>query len=373
LGEDKWKLAFATGLADRPWICTIVAGNLRALEQQVAKAKARFRLATEAAVFSCYEAGRDGFWLHRWLVENNIGNIIVDPASIETNRRQRRKKTDRLDAGNLVNMLVRHHLGEKKWSVVRVPSPEEEDRRHLHRDLLELTSAKTEQTNRIRGLLASVGARVGTIDVGFEAELDQVRTADGQPLAAGLKERLRRECARWQALQRELGQLRRQRNGIIHQGEDQDYVQKTRTLMRLKGIGAHSAWIFVLELFGWRRIQNRRQLGALVGLDPTPYDSGKSERERGISKAGNRRLRWLAVEIAWSWLRFQPTSALSEWWRRRFGAGSKRLRKIGIVALARKLLIALWHFLERGEVPAEATLVDWRAKLVHSSGGVAMV
>jgi transposase len=315
------------------------------------------------AVCSCYEAGRDGFWLHRWLIEHGIGNVIVDAASIEVNRRYRRQKTDSLDAAKLVAMLIRHHAGEKLWSVVRVPSREDEERRHLHRDLEEMKAEATQHRNRIRGLLAGVGARVAEINAGFAELLPTVRAADGRELPASLRERLLLEFERLQFAERQISARERQRNHKVRDGDHEEHVLKVRKLMQLRAIGTHSAWVFVLELFGWRRVNNRRQLASLVGLTPTPYNSGADEREQGISKAGNRRMRTLLVEIGWCWLQYQESSALSKWYRKRFSGGSKRQKKIGIVALARKLLIALWKYLERDEVPEGAVLVDWRTKL----------
>jgi transposase len=363
LGAYEWKLAFSPSVGTAARLRAIGAGNLAALLREIELAKKKFGLAADAPVCSCYEAGRDGFWLHRWLVGQGIGNLIVDAASIEVNRRYRRRKTDRLDAAKLVSMLIRHHAGEKLWGVVRVPNPADEDRRHLHRDLEELKGERTQHGNRIKGLLAGVGARLAEVNASFPEALAALRTADGQEVPAALRERLLREFERFQFVQRQIWALERQRKRTLRDGDGQPHVEQARKLMRLRGIGAHSAWVFVLELFGWRRVQNRRQLASLVGLTPTPYDTGVSEREQGISKAGNRRLRTLLVEVGWCWLHYQGQSALSQWYRERFGRGSARLKKIGIVALARKLLIALWKYLERDEVPAGAELVDWQTKL----------
>jgi transposase len=364
LGANEWRLGFSTGLGVPVRLRTIGAGNLPRLLCEIELAKKKFGLADDVPVCSCYEAGRDGFWLHRWLVEQGIGNVIVDAASIEVNRRYRRKKTDSLDAAKLVAMLIRHHAGEKLWSVVRVPSREDEERRHLHRDLEEMKAEATQHRNRIRGLLAGVGARLAEINGNFPEMLPTGRTADGRGVPGELRERLLREFERLQFVQQQIRSLERQRNRKLRDGDHEEHVVKARTLMRLRAIGPHSAWVFVLELLGWRRLDNRRQLASLIGLTPTPYSSGEDEREQGISKAGNRRLRTLLVEIGWCWLQYQPSSALSQWYRKRFGGGGKRQKKIGIVALARKLLIALWKYLEHGELPEGAVLVDWRSKLV---------
>jgi len=247
--------------------------------------------------------------------------------------------------------------------VVQVPSVADEDRRQLHRDLLELKAERTQHSNRIKGLLAGCGLATPTIDAQFLEMMAQLRTWDGQPVPAELEQRLRREYERWQLVDRQIRDLDKERARKIRTSKD-GTIAKVRHLLQLRGIGANSAWLFVMEFFGWRRIRNRKQLAALAGLTPTPYQSGDSECEQGISKAGNRRLRTMAVEIAWCWLHYQPGSALSLWYEKRFAKGSSRQRRIGIVALARKLLVALWRFLETGEVPAGAEVVTWKKGLL---------
>jgi transposase len=364
LGWNEWKLAFGTGPADSPRLRSIGGRNTQALLQEIAKAKKRFGVPDDAPVHSCYEAGRDGFWLHRFLESQGIDNQVVDSSSIEVKRHGRRRKTDRLDAGKLLSMLIRWQQGERNvWSVVQVPSVADEDRRQLHRDLLELKAERTQHSNRIKGLLAGCGLATPTIDAQFLEMMAQLRTWDGQPVPAELEQRLRREYERWQLVDRQIRDLDKERARKIRTSKD-GTIAKVRHLLQLRGIGANSAWLFVMEFFGWRRIRNRKQLAALAGLTPTPYQSGDSECEQGISKAGNRRLRTMAVEIAWCWLHYQPASALSQWYEKRFAKGSSRQRRIGIVALARKLLVALWRFLETGEVPAGAEVVTWKKGLL---------
>lgn len=364
LSWSEWKLAFATGPADSPRLRSIGARNTQALLQEIAKAKKRFHLPDDARVCSCYEAGRDGFWLHRFLESQGIDNRVVDSSSIEVPRRGRRRKTDRLDAGKLVSMLIRWHHGERQvWSVVQVPSVADEDRRQLHRDLLELKGERTQHSNRIKALLAGCGLALPHIDAQFAEALATLRTWDGQAVPAELQQRLRREYERWQLVDRQIKDLENERGRRIRTGKEKG-VSQVRQLLRLRGIGANSAWLYVMEFFGWRRIRNRKQLAALAGLTPTPHQSGDSDHEQGISKAGNRRLRTMAVEIAWCWLRFQPGSGLSQWYQKRFAKGSSRQRRIGIVALARKLLVALWRFLETGEIPAGAEAVPWKQGLL---------
>jgi transposase len=274
---------------------------------------------------------------------------VVDASSIEVNRRRRRAKSDSLDAAKLVGMLIRWFNGEKKlWGVVNVPSAEEEARRQLHRELIVLKTQRTEHVNRIKGLLATVGLSI-VVDVHLVESLDQLRQWDGSAVPPSLRERILREFERWQLVNTQIRALHTQRTQQIRDPETPQGDQ-VRLLLDLKGIGENGAWLLVHEFFGWRQIRNRRELASLAGLTPTPYNSGESQREQGISKAGNRRVRWIMVELAWCWLRFQPHSELSRWYDRRFDGGNARLRKVGIVALARKLLVALWKYLERGVV-----------------------
>ena len=349
LGEANWKLGFSIGLAQKPRRRKIEARDLVALGEEISLAKRRFHLPETAAVKSCYEAGRDGFWLHRYLEEVGVENLVVDSASIEVNRRARRVKTDRIDVGKLLNMLMRYHHGEEKvWSVVHVPGVEEEDMRHLHRQLSRFKTDRTRHICRIEGVLASQGVRV-PLHADFLDKLEATRLWDGRPLPPGVRARVKREYATLQYVQGQIKQLKEERKELIETSED-PAIEKVRQLMKLRAIGENSAWLFVMEFFGWRKFRNRREVGALAGLTPTPYQSGEESRELGISKAGNRWVRCMAIEIAWCWLRYQPESELTHWFDRKFGH-SKRTRKTGIVALARRLMIALWRYLDMGEIP----------------------
>jgi transposase len=306
-------------------------------------------------VFSCYEAGRDGFWLHCYLTAQGVTNLVVDSASIEVSRRRRRVKTDRLDVGKLLLMLVRYVQGEKKvWSVLHPPSPQEEDQRQLHRELMALKRERTHHINRIKGLLASQGVCLA-IKADFLTQLETVRLWDGSGLLAGLRTHVVREYQRYQLVQEQVHQLDLERSEAIRTG-DTLAIQQVRQLLLLKGVGVNTAWLYVMEFFSWRSFRNRRELGSLSGLTPTPFQSGDTAHEQGISKAGNRPIRAMAIELAWFWLRYQPNSALSHWYLTRFAHGNSRMRRIGIVALARKLLIALWQYLKFGLLPAGACL-----------------
>jgi transposase len=358
LSRSTWKLAFTTGAGQKPRLRSIAAGGLVGLAFEIKTAKERFGLPPDAKVISCYEAGRDGFWLHRYLAKEGVRNAVVDSASIEVNRRKRRAKSDRLDAIKLVSMLIRWHQGEGHvWAVVRVPDADDEDRRQLHRDLIRLKAERTEHDNRIKGLLAGLGLSVTKIDAGFAERLGRLRQWDGSEVPAGLRQRLTRELERRQLVARQINELESERRKGSRDRTDPQ-MDQVRRLLRIKGIGKDTAWLLVREIFGWRRIKNRRELAGLAGLTPSPYDSGESRREQGISKAGNRRVRWMMIELAWLWLRYQPDSELSRWFRERFGAGNGRARKTGIVAVARKLLVALWKYLETGEVPAGAEVSE---------------
>jgi transposase len=358
LGNTTWKLAFRTGHAHAPRLRTIPARDLGQLAAEIAAAKARFGLPADAPVVSCYEAGRDGFWVHRALRALGVVNHVVDSASIQQNRRKRRAKSDRLDATALVALLLRHHAGERGvWSVVHVPSIADEDRRHLHRELFTLTRQRTRQVNRIKGLLALHGVALPRLR-GLPATPPVLRDWSGTPLPPALTARLAREWTRLRTTQRELLALRAARRRLltaVDSGADPTLLM-VRQLLALKGVGEVSAWLYTTEFFGWRAFRNRRQVAGAAGLTPTTQSSGDTEREQGISKAGNTIIRALAIELAWSWVRRQPMSALTRWYRARFSAGGPRQRRIGIVAVARKLLIALWRYLETGLLPEGAVL-----------------
>ena len=366
LGETSWKLAFGQGVAQKPRQREIAARDRDAFKRELEAAKERFGLPQDTRVVSCYEAGRDGFWLHRFLSSLGVQNVIVDSCSILVDRRKRRAKTDRLDAQKLLNMLIRWTQGEKGvWRTVEVPSVADEDARQLHRELDALRHEQTRHINRVKGLLAGCGLTV-EIRRDLPQRLQELRLWDGTALPPELHQRLLREFQRMQEVNRQVRELEQERMERIRKQGSDTAVAQVRKLLRLKAIGVNSAWLFVREVFAWRKIKNRRELAALVGLVPTPYQSGDSAREQGISKAGNRRMRAMSVEIAWCWLRFQPQSALSAWYMRRFGYGSRRQRRIGIVALARKLLVALLKYLETDTIPEGAKLEDWRKKIHYT-------
>ena len=357
LSHLKWKLAFSNG--EKMRTVTIEARHLDKLHEEIEKAKQRFGLQGQIRVVSCYEAGRDGFWLHRYLLSCGIENVVVDSASIEVNRRKRRAKTDRIDVRKLLHKLLRYHGGEQLvWSVVNVPSEQAEDGRQLHRELEVLKKERTMHRNRLKSLLIQQGIVVSNPSSRkFLIQLETLRTWDGKELPADLKSRIIRDHGRLRMVEEQIYALDKEREKRVA-AADTDAMKQVEQLMTLVGIGMNSSWKFVMEFFGWRDFKNGKQIGALSGLTPTPYDSGSSLREQGISKAGNERVRTLAVEMAWVWLRFQPQSKLSKWYTQRFAEGGKRMRRIGIVAMARRLLIDLWRYLEHGVVPEGARLVN---------------
>lgn len=355
LGWSRWRLAFASAMGQRAWQITIPARNVLALTDAIRKAKQRLGLSEACPVFSCYEAGREGFWLHRLLQQMSVANLVVDSSSIEVNRRARRAKTDRLDAEKLLSMLLRYQMGEKDlWSVVQVPTSEQEDGRHLQRQIRTLKKERTRQINRIRGLLANQGVAVKANRRGLLEPLDSIRIWDGSPLPEGLRRRVEVEVARHDFTHRQLLDLECERDARIRQSGDRA-AEIARRLMTLRGVAQVGAETYSRE-FSWRGFKNRRQVGSLIGLTSTPHQSGDSSQERGISRAGNRHMRGIAIDLAWLWLRQQPQSDLTLWFNQRFASGSPRLRKIGIVALARKLIIALWRFADFGEIPKGALL-----------------
>ena len=289
LGEKHWRLSLSDGVHS-PSRYTVSAGDTAALLECIAKAKARCGLAPQAGVRSCYEAGRDGFWLHRWLVEQGIDNIVVDSASIEVNRRARRAKTDRLDGEKLLSMLIRYQAGEPRvWSVVRVPTPEQEDARRAHRELGRLGHERTAHINRIRGLLVLNNLRVKYVGGRL---WQRWWTGHAKELPPCVRAEIERESERLVLVKQQMDTIEAAQRQAVAAGIE----PQVAGLAQLRGIGVGSGWVLAKELFGWRRFRNRREVAGCLGLTPSPYASGGSETEQGISKAGNRRVRTLMVE-----------------------------------------------------------------------------
>ena len=353
LSNKRWKLGFSNGERQRQ--VSIEAGDWGSLTDQITRAREKLGLPAACRVVSCYEAGRDGFWIHRALVDQGIENRVIDSASIEVNRRKRRAKNDRVDVKAMLRLLQRYWQGERGMlSVVRVPTVEAEDNRRLHRERERLLTERGAHSARIKSLLVAHGIRL-RLNGDFLVQLEAARGGLGYALGPDLKAELIREYARYRLVDEQIRGLEQEQKARAEAGVDEAMAQ-VKGLMQLKGVGWQSSWLLVMEFFAWRAFQNQRQVGACAGLTPTPYSSGDSEREQGISKAGNRRVRTLMIELSWLWLRYQPGSALSRWFQRRFAGGGKRMRRIGIVALARKLLIALWRYVTDGVIPEGAVL-----------------
>src|SRR6266567_2270789 len=293
LSEKTWKLGSTTGHGQKPRERTMTARQQERILDEIAQAKRRLGLPETAPVVSGYEAGREGFWLHRFLQAHGITNQVVE-----------------------------------------VPAVEAEDHRHRHRDVETLRQERASTTTRIQGLLRSQGIRLTSLSK-LPEQLEALRLWDGSPIPPGLRRRVLRVYAHHTFLSAQSAAVEAERRAQL-QTSTEAHIDKVRQLMQLKGIGINGAWLLVMAFFGWRAFKNRRDVGGLAGFTPTPYHSGESAREQGITKAGNRHVRWMTTELAWSWLRLQPDSALRGWFRERFGSGGKRLRRIGIVAVARQ-------------------------------------
>lgn len=351
LGKKAWQLALTSGFGIEPWVRTVASGDLRAVERVLQEGRRRLGLPVGARVMSCYEAGRDGFWIHRALTQMGLSNRVVDSASIEVNRRARRAKTDRLDAFRLVRMLVRVCCGERRvWSEVRVPSVADEAARQVSRERTALTQDQTRLVNQLRGWLATWGCRLPSRrPAGWWMT---VRDWAGAALPVAVQARLARAEARLAALEAQIADLDAAQKAAVIAAAPTSAV---RQLVQLKGVATTSASVLLDEGLVWRAFRNRRQIGGILGFAPTPYDSGESTREQGISRAGNARLQAVSIQLAWNWVRWQPQSRLTQWYGANFGTG-KRARRIGIVAVARKLVIALWRYVTLGVVPEGAIL-----------------
>ena len=355
LSKRCWLIALRGPAVDRISLHRLAAGDAAGLLALIE----RFRRAaveatgTEVPVLACQEAGYDGFWLHRLLLAHGIANQVVDPASLLVNRRARRRKTDRIDLAGLLRTLMAWHRGEPQvCSMVRVPSLEEEDQRRRGRERERLVKERVQHLGRIKGLLMTQGIRdFQPARRGWQERLEALRTGNGQPLPVCLKAEIARECRRLALVDEMLEELEREREAT----SNGKAPQQAALLSKLRGIGPISAHVLAEEVFH-RDFANRRQVAAYLGLEPSPWQSGQRDHEQGISKAGNRRARRVAVELAWFWLQHQPDSGLSRWFKERVGTARGRVRRIMVVALARKLIVALWRYLASGTVPEGALM-----------------
>ena len=358
LSTMSWVIAFNTPLSEKISRRILSGGDWKGLLELIEEVRARVsrEIGRPVEVMSCYEAGYDGFWLHRQLEAHGVRNYVIDPASLQVDRRMRRAKTDRIDTERLLRSLMAYLRGEPKvWSVAQVPSVAAEDARRLHRERDRLISERVQHVNRIKGLCALQGIYdYHPLHPQAMALLEQLRTVQGIALPPRLKSEIKRELHRLTLVVEMIATLEAERDAIV-ENEASTHVnaEKIQALHKLKAIGSEFATVLVGEIFH-RDFNNRRQLASYVGYAPSPFQSGNVAHDQGISKAGNRKGRTTGIELAWLWLRYQPDSDLSAWFRARVGAVKGRIRRIAIVALARKLLVALWRYLETGLVPRGA-------------------
>ena len=360
LSKSSWIVGFQTPLTNKTSQYQVKACDANALLELIERIRTRVarELRRPIEVMSCYEAGYDGFWLHRVLKAHGIHNHVLDPASLQVNRRARRAKTDRIDADRMVRALIRYLRGEPEaCSVVRVPSVEQEDAKRLHRERRRLIAECVQHVNRIKGLCATQGIyHYAPLRKDRLARLDDLRTGDGRALPTRLKAEIARELKRLEVLLEMIATVETERDVILTSAASTHLnAGKIKMLAKLKAIGPEFATTLVGEVF-YREFANRRKLGSYVGLGSSPFCSGPVDRDQGISKAGNPTARSMMIELAWTWLRYQPGSALSIWFRERVGNLKGRPRRIAIVAMARKLLVALWRYLQTGLVPTGALL-----------------
>jgi transposase len=355
LSKKTWVIAFGDGKKIRRQ--TVVARDLEGMKDAIKKEKYKLKLDDKCKVVSCYEAGRDGFWIHRWLKSIGVENNVVDAASIEKSSRKT-AKTDRLDSEFLLRKLIQYYRDDdlKVWRVVNVPDEKVENERLSHRELQRLKKERSRLVTRLRSQLFSQGIVFDdNINGTFLTKFKKLRNWKKEPVTDSVKKEVLRLHGRIAQLELHIKEILDERALKLKSPETQ--IEKTAALLiSLCGIGDTSAWLLASEFFGWRKFKNGRQVGSLAGLTGIPYASGDVHKESGITKAGNPRIRWIAIELAWSWTRWQPNSYLTKWFNERFGKDSGRMRRVGIVALARKLLVALWKFVDFGEVPNDAVM-----------------
>ncbi len=354
LSRSTWLVAVHSPVADKVSLHRLDGGDTDGLLALVARKRgqAEEALGRPARVSCCFEAGYDGFWLHRWLCAHAVENRVLDAASILVDRRARRAKTDRLDAAGLLRTLMAVERGESQvCRVVHVPSPEQEDARRRSRERARLVVERGQHSSRIKGLLMTQGVRdFEPARRNWQERLDGLRTVDGQQLAPCLQAELLRECRRLHQVIEMIAEVEADQKAVA-QAEN----GKAARLARLRGIGLTFATVLDNEVF-FRDFRNRREVGGYLGLAPSPWQSGGVRRDQGIAKSGNPRARRTAIEMAWLWLRHQPGSALARWFQERVGASRGRMRRIMLVAMARKLVVSLWKYLADGVVPEGAVL-----------------
>ena len=359
LSKKSWIIAVNTPLSDK--ISNYTVKDWNGLRELIDKVRTRVgrELKRPVEIVSCYEAGYDGFWLHRLLEQNGVRNCVIDPASVQVDRRARRLKTDNVDVTKLLRSLMAYLRGEPRvWSVLRVPTLAEEDDRRLHRERDRLINERVRHVNRIKGLCALHGIyHYQPLRSDRMKCLEQLRTGDGRQLPPRLKAEIRRELQRLELVLQMIKAIEKERNVMALGKAQSTYgnAKKVQQLVKIGSIGPEIATVLVGEVF-FRQFNNRQEVGSYVGLTPSHFQSGPSSRDQGISKAGNPKACTIMLELAWFWIRYQPDSPLTIWFRERVGTAKGRIRRIAIVAVARKLSIALWRYLETGLVPTGAKL-----------------
>jgi transposase len=363
LSRKTWLVAtFAPKLGDKISIHSVPGGDSERLLEIIGNLRSKLQRKglSNPRIVSCYEAGYDGFWIHRVLRQNGIENHVLDGASLPVDRRAKHIKTDNTDVRRLLRAIVGYVQGDpQSCRVVRAPSPEDEDARRLHRERQRLVRERTGHISRIKALLMAHGIRALRItDKHWCKRLAQMKTGDGRDIPCHLLAEIEREWHRLKLVAEQIRLVEAERDRLVVGKEEIDdrCVEKMRKLVKLRGIGPDFATALTREVF-YKQFDNRRQIASYMGLAPAPYDSGDSRREQGINKAGNARARVAAVQMAWMWLRYQPQSDLAQWYYRRVGKLEGRVRRIMIIALARKLVIALWRYLETGQPPKGAIIV----------------
>ena len=361
LSKKSWVVAVNTPLSDKISLYKLKPNDWKELLELIERIQKRVaqELKKPVEVISCYEAGYDGFWLHRLLEAQGVRNHVIDPASLQVDRRARRAKTDGIDVKKLLRSLMAYLRGEPKvWNVVRVPTVIEEDDRRLHRERSRLINERIQHVNRIKGLLAIHGIYdYEPMHPERMPRLERLRTTACHRLPPHLNAEILRELQRLELVLGMIQTIEAERDAIASAKSKSRHTsaKKIQHLVKLKSIGPEFATVLVGEVF-YRTFDNRKQIGSYVGLTPSPFQSGSTSRDQGISRAGNAKARTTMIELAWLWLRHQPDSFLSVWFRERVGERKGRIKRIAIVAMARKLLIALWRYLETGLVPEGAAL-----------------
>lgn len=357
LSKNRWQLLCSAG-GKKKQAGNMTPGSASDLDAILGRAKTKLGLPEDARVVSCLEAGRDGFWPHRFMAQQMVEDLVIDASSMLVNRKGRRPKNDKIDVGRMLTELVRHDRGDEDvWRVVHVPSAQDEADRHAHRELEQLKKERNQHRNRVRAILATEGVKVTGDLMRNLANLERLRTWEGKPLPPEMLWRLDRKRERLELVERHIKEIEQYQLESVKKRAT-DKLERIAKLATLRGIGVRSAWVLVMESLGWRKFRNRKEVGGSVGLGGTPYDSGQSVKEQGISKAANARVRSLLVELSWLWIRYQPNSSITKWFNARYGGQGKRVRRVGIVGVARRLMIQLWHFLEHDVDPPGAVIVS---------------